>query len=101
MRITEAARQVGVPVHRLRHYEAVALVVPDRTPAGYRSIASTRSANAADNFKRQRPPWQPGSAAKPRPHSDTEDNVIPQSVRSTCPVSTSSPLRRARYWRWR
>ena len=36
MRITEAARQVGVPAHRLRHYEAVALVVPDRTPAGYR-----------------------------------------------------------------
>lgn len=36
MRIAEAARQVGVPAHRLRHYEATALVVPDRTPAGYR-----------------------------------------------------------------
>ena len=46
MRITEAARLVGVPAHRLRHYEAVELVVPDRTPAGYRDYTTAHVARA-------------------------------------------------------
>ncbi|MGW3008353.1 MerR family transcriptional regulator [Streptomyces sp. NPDC001219] len=36
MRIADAAARIGVPAHRLRHYEAAELLVPDRSPAGYR-----------------------------------------------------------------
>ncbi|MFB6437655.1 MerR family transcriptional regulator [Streptomyces sp. NPDC056411] len=39
MRIADAAAQIGVPAHRLRHYEATALLVPDRSPAGYRDYS--------------------------------------------------------------
>ncbi|WP_462418821.1 MerR family transcriptional regulator [Kytococcus sp. Marseille-QA3725] len=46
MRIAEAAEQVGVPTHRLRHYEAVGLVVPDRTTAGYRDYSAEQVARA-------------------------------------------------------
>lgn len=46
MRISEAAAQVGVPAHRLRHYEATGLVVPDRTGAGYRDYSAEHVARA-------------------------------------------------------
>lgn len=36
MKIAEAAARIGVPAHRLRHYESTGLLVPERTPAGYR-----------------------------------------------------------------
>ncbi|MCG7310847.1 MerR family transcriptional regulator [Brachybacterium sp. ACRRE] len=36
MRIGEASRTVGVPTHRLRHYEDAGLLSPARTPGGYR-----------------------------------------------------------------
>ncbi|MFD0772436.1 MerR family transcriptional regulator [Streptomonospora algeriensis] len=39
MRIADAAAQVGVPPHRLRHYESTSLLVPERTPAGYRDYS--------------------------------------------------------------
>lgn len=37
MKIGEAARKVGIPAHRLRHYEDVGLLTPGRTASGYRS----------------------------------------------------------------
>ncbi len=36
MRIGEAARQLGVETHVLRHWEDRGVVVPARTPQGYR-----------------------------------------------------------------
>lgn len=36
MRISELARRTGVTAHALRHYERVGLLVPARTPGGYR-----------------------------------------------------------------
>ncbi|MFE4512958.1 MerR family transcriptional regulator [Kitasatospora sp. NPDC056783] len=36
MRIADAAARVGVPAHRLRHYEATGLLIPERSRAGYR-----------------------------------------------------------------
>lgn len=36
MRIGEAARQAEIPTHRLRHYEATGLLVPDRSTSDYR-----------------------------------------------------------------
>ena len=42
MRIARAAQEIGVPAHRLRHYESVGLVVPDRTETGYRDYSSAQ-----------------------------------------------------------
>lgn len=39
MRIADAAAEVGVPAHRLRHYEATGLLVPDRSRSGYRDYS--------------------------------------------------------------
>lgn len=36
MLIADAAALIGVPAHRLRHYEATSLLVPGRSLAGYR-----------------------------------------------------------------
>ena len=36
VRIAEAAAKIGIPAHRLRHYEEVGLLVPARTDSGYR-----------------------------------------------------------------
>ncbi len=46
MRIGDAASQVGVPAHRLRHYEASGLLVPDRSRAGYREYTPAHVARA-------------------------------------------------------
>lgn len=46
MRIADAAAVVGVPPHRLRHYESTSLLVPDRTPAGYRDYSPQDVAKA-------------------------------------------------------
>jgi MerR family transcriptional regulator, copper efflux regulator len=40
MRIADAAREIGVPEHVLRHWDAVGTVSPDRTPAGHRDYSS-------------------------------------------------------------
>lgn len=39
MLIAEAAARIGVPTHRLRHYEATSLLIPDRGPSGYRDYS--------------------------------------------------------------
>ncbi|MBD0671814.1 MerR family transcriptional regulator [Streptomyces sp. CBMA156] len=39
MRIADAAAEVGVPAHRLRHYEATGLLVPERSRSGYRDYS--------------------------------------------------------------
>jgi DNA-binding transcriptional MerR regulator len=39
MLIADAAAQIGVPAHRLRHYEATSLLVPSRSHAGYRDYS--------------------------------------------------------------
>ncbi|MDH6279884.1 MerR family transcriptional regulator [Prescottella agglutinans] len=41
MRIADAAARIGVPPHRLRHYEASDLLVPARSPAGYRDYSAS------------------------------------------------------------
>lgn len=46
MRIGDAASQVGVPTHRLRHYEASGLLEPDRSRAGYRDYTPAHVARA-------------------------------------------------------
>jgi DNA-binding transcriptional MerR regulator len=40
MRIGELARQAGVSTRALRHYEELGLVLPRRTPNGYREYAA-------------------------------------------------------------
>ncbi len=47
MRIQEAARHLGVSARALRHYEAAGLIVPRRTPNGYRSYAASELERAA------------------------------------------------------
>ncbi|MFF7310898.1 MerR family transcriptional regulator [Streptomyces sp. NPDC008137] len=39
MRIGEVAHRLGVAVHVLRHWDAVGVVVPDRTPSGLRDYS--------------------------------------------------------------
>lgn len=48
MRIADAAALIGVPAHRLRHYEATGLLVPERSASGYRVY----SAGDVDRGKR-------------------------------------------------
>lgn len=39
MRISELAQRTGVSAHALRHYERAGLLVPGRTPGGYRDYS--------------------------------------------------------------
>lgn len=43
MKISELAQLTGVSVHALRHYEVLGMIIPSRSPNGYREYAdSTR-----------------------------------------------------------